>query len=37
MLEFEYPVSLHAGVVYIVQHTLAAAKFMDFDDDFTLT
>lgn len=37
MLEMEYPVSLHDGVVYIVQYGKVAANFMDFDDDFTLT
>ena len=33
MLELEHPVSLHDGVVYIVQYGKAAANFMDFDDD----
>ncbi len=37
MLELEYPVSLHDGLVYIVHHSSVAANFMDFDDDFKLT
>ncbi|MCA7832541.1 hypothetical protein LE036_02195 [Escherichia coli] len=37
MLELEYPVSLHDGLVYILHHSSVAANFMDFDDDFTLT
>ena len=37
MLELEYPVSLHDGIVYIVNQSQVAANFMDFDDDFTLT
>lgn len=36
ILELEYPVSLHAGIVYLNQITNVAANFMDFDDDFKL-
>ncbi|MFP8620397.1 hypothetical protein ACLH2L_09885 [Klebsiella grimontii] len=37
MLELEYPVSLHEGIIFLNQLTEVADKFMDFDDDFQLT
>ncbi|HBR5003190.1 TPA: hypothetical protein L9X48_000532 [Klebsiella pneumoniae] len=37
LLELEYPVSLHEGIVFLNQLTEVADKFMDFDDDFQLT
>ncbi|XFW42561.1 hypothetical protein AAHT82_03240 [Klebsiella pneumoniae] len=37
IMELEYPVSLHDGIVYLNQLTRVSANFMDFDDDFSLT